>query len=64
MFARLVLLIIKSYTGLFSLVTGRGEMASSCVREGLGWVSQKTSLQEGLLSTGIGSPGKWLSDHP
>ena len=24
----------------------------------------KTSLQKGLLSTGIGSPGRWLSHHP
>jgi len=38
---------------LFSLVTGRGEMASSCDREGLVWMSGKTSLQKKLLSTGI-----------
>ena len=43
---------------LFSLVTGRGEMASSCARGGLGWISGKAYLQKGLLSTGIGSPGR------
>ena len=25
---------------------------------GLGWISGQTSLQKGLLSTGIGSPGR------
>ena len=54
----------KSGVGLFSLVTGRGEMASSCDREGLVWMSGKTSLQKKLLSTGIGSPGRWLNHHP
>ena len=54
----------ESGFGLFSLVTGRGEMASSCTRRGLGWIAENTSLQKGLLSTGIGSPGRWLSHHP
>ena len=54
----------ESGIGLFSLVTGQGETASSCVRVSLGWISGKTSLQKGLLSTGIGSPGRWLSHHP
>ena len=45
-------------------VTGWREMAWSCTRGGLGWISGKTSLQKGLLSTGIGSPGRWLSHHP
>ena len=54
----------ESGVGLFSLVTGRGEMASSCTRVSLGWISGNTSLQKGLLSTGIGSPGRWLSHHP
>jgi len=49
--------------GLFSLVTGQGEMASSCARVGLGWLSGNTSLQKGLLGTGIGSPRRWLSHH-
>ncbi|EPP37099.1 hypothetical protein CP10743SC13_1954, partial [Chlamydia psittaci 10_743_SC13] len=31
-------------------------MASSCARVSLGWILGNTSLQEGLLSTGIGSP--------
>jgi len=31
-------------------------MASSCTKGGLDWISGKTTLQEGLLSTGIGSP--------
>jgi len=39
-------------------------MASSCTSGGLGWISGKTSLQKGLLSTEIGSPGRWLSHHP
>ena len=34
----------KSRVGLFSLLTGQGEMASSCVRGDLGWTSGKTSL--------------------
>jgi len=38
-------------------------MALSCARVSLGWISGNTSLQKGLLSTGIGSPGRWLS-HP
>ena len=54
----------ESDVGLFSLVTGEGEMASSCTRVSLGWISGKFSLQKGLLSTGIGSPGRWLSHHP
>ena len=54
----------ESRVGLFSLVTGRGEMALSCASGSLGWTSEKTSLQKGLLSTGIGSPGRWLSHHP
>ena len=45
-------------------VTGWGEMTSSCTRGGLDWISGKTSLLRGLLSTGIGSPGRWLSHHP
>ena len=39
---------IESGVGLFSLVTGRGEMASSCTRVSLGWLSGNTSLQKGL----------------
>ena len=53
-----------SGVGLFSLVTGWGEMASSCARVSLGWISGKTSLLKGLLSTGIGTPGRLLSHHP
>jgi len=49
---------------LFSLLTGWGEMPSSHTREGLGWISGNTSLEKGWLSTGIGSPGRWLSHHP
>jgi len=36
----------------------QGEMDSSCTRVSLGWISGNTSLQKGLLSTGIGSPGR------
>ena len=49
---------------LFSLVTGQVEMASSCTRVSLGWISGKTSLRKVFLSTGIVSPGRWLSHHP
>ena len=54
----------ESGVGLFSQVTGQGETASSCTRVNLSWISGKTSLQKGLLSTGIGSLGRWLSHHP
>jgi len=54
----------ESRVGLFSLVTEQGEMALSCARVSLGWISGKTSLQKRLLSTGIGSPVRWLSHHP
>ena len=54
----------ESRAGLFSLVTVPGEMTSSCARGGLGWISGRTSLQKGLLSTGMGSLGGWLSHHP
>ena len=54
----------ESGVGLFSLVTGQGEMASSCASVSLGWITGNTSLQEGLLSTGMVSPGRWLSHHP
>ena len=37
----------ESGVGLFSLVTEQGEMASSCTRGDLGWISGKT-LQKGL----------------
>ena len=55
----------KSGAGLFSLVTGRGEMASSCIRVSSGRISgKKPYLQKGLFSTRIGSPGRWLGQHP
>ena len=38
-------------------------MASRCTSVSLGWISGKTSLQKVLLSTGIGSPGRWLTHH-
>jgi len=38
-------------------------MALSCTRVSLDWISGKT-LQKGLLSTGMGSSGRWLSHHP
>ena len=52
--------------GLFSPVTGdrtRGN-GLNCARVSLGWISGKTSLQTGLSSTGMGSPGRGLSHHP
>jgi len=54
----------ESRIDLFSLVTGQGKIASSCARGGLGWLPGRTSSQKGLLSTGIGFPGRWLSHHP
>jgi len=54
----------ESGIGLLSLVTGGGEMALSSARVSLGWILGYSSLQKGLLSSGIGSPGKWLSHHP
>ena len=60
--------VIAVWAGLVSShrwqVTGQGEMASCCTRVSLGWISGKTSLRKGLLSTRIGSPGRWLSHHP
>jgi len=38
----------ESEVGLFLLVAGRKEMASSCSRGGLVWISGKPSLQKGL----------------
>ena len=35
----------RSGVCLFSLGTGQGEMASSCTRGGLGWISGETSLE-------------------
>ena len=54
----------ESRVGLFSLVTGQGEMALSCARVSLGWILGNTYLQTGLLSSGIGFPGRWLIHHP
>ena len=54
----------ESGVGLFWLVTGWVEMTSSCTRGGLGWISGNTSLQKGLLSTGMGSPGRCLKTIP
>ena len=48
----------------FWQVSGQGEMDSSCTRVSWGWIFINTSLQKGFLSTGIGSPGRWLSHHP
>ena len=56
----------ESGVGLFSLVTGdrmRGNGLKLC-QVSLGWISGNISLQKGLLSTGIGSPLRWLSHHP
>jgi len=37
-------------------------MAFSCTRGSLGWTLGNTSLQKELLSTGIGSLGKWFKN--
>ena len=39
----------ESGVGLFSLVTGRGEMASSCTRRSLGWISEKNFLTQRVV---------------
>ena len=38
----------ESGAGLFSLLTGQGEMVLSCARVSLDWISGNTSLQKGL----------------
>ena len=56
----------ESGVGFFSLVTGdrmRGNGLKLCQGK-LGWISGNTSLQTGLLTAGIGSPGRWLSHYP
>jgi len=40
----------ESRVGLFSLVTRRGEMSSSCAKASLDWTLGNTPLQKGLLS--------------
>ena len=37
----------ENRAGLFSLVTGQGEMASSCARVSLGWISGKLLYRKG-----------------
>ena len=56
----------ESGVDLFSLVTGgktRENGLKLCRGGGLDWMSGKTSLQKGWLSTGVDSPGRWLSQH-
>ena len=54
----------ESKVGLISQVTEQGETASSRTTVSLGSILGKTSVLKGLLSTGIGCPGRWLSPHP
>jgi len=58
MSAYTIRVLVSSYSTIVSTV------ASSCARASLGWISGKTSVQKGLLCTGIGSPGRWMCHHP
>jgi len=52
--------------GLFSQVTSdrMREIASSCARGGLDWMSGKISFLKEWSDIGTGCPGKWWSPHP
>ena len=52
--------------GFFSQVTAMGlkVMASSCTREGSGWLSGKNSSQKEWSGIGTGCTGRWWIHHP
>jgi len=39
-------------------------LASSCIREGLNWISGNNSLLKEWSGIGTGCSGKWWSHHP
>jgi len=45
-------------------VLGLEGMASSCAREGSGWMLGNTVSLKGWSGTGMGCPGRWWSHRP
>jgi len=56
--------INQRFDQLCSREEGKYRASREALPSNNSWISGSTSLQKGLLSPGIGSPGRWLSDHP